>query len=250
MFKFLEKLTNRNTLYYPGCMTKYVLKDKEEQYKRILERIGVDFIMLKNEELCCGSPVLNAGYKEDFEDIKRKNLEKFKKYGVRKIITNCPACCNMFKKEYGLEAEHISQVVLRNIDKLRDNKNKNDNPNKGTDEEVNKENFNQEIMIEEITYHDSCHLGRHAKIYEEPRKILNSLGIGVIEFDENRERSVCCGAGGGFKNNLPNLANDVAKQVLKKVKTEKLITCCPMCYQHFKDNSGKIKIVEFGDVLI
>ncbi|MFH1209403.1 MAG: (Fe-S)-binding protein [archaeon] len=247
MFKFLEKLTNRNTLYYPGCMTKYVLKDKEEQYKRILERIGVDFIMLKNEELCCGSPVLNAGYKEDFEELKRKNLEKFKKYGVRRIITNCPACCNIFKKEYGLEAEHISQVVLKNIDKIRDNnKIKSNNPN----EEINESKINEEIMTEEITYHDSCHLGRHGKIYEEPRGVLKNLGIDVKEFDENRERSVCCGAGGGFKNNLPNLANDVAKDVLKKVKTEKLITCCPMCYQHFKDNSGKIKVVEFGDVLV
>lgn len=256
MFKFIEKLVNRNTLYYPGCMTKFVLKDKEEQYKKILEKMGVDFIMLKNEELCCGSPVLNSGYKEDFEEIKRKNLEKFKKYGIRKIITNCPACCNMFKKEYGLEAEHISQTILKNIDVFKYKNGKiteNDtDKNLDRDKDQNKDqNTDQDIVneIEGITYHDSCHLGRHGKIYEEPRDVLRNIGFDIKEFDENRERGICCGAGGGLKNNFPALSNNIAKDVLKQVKTKKLITCCPMCYQHFKDNNSDIVLLELGDVL-
>ncbi|MBU2634537.1 MAG: (Fe-S)-binding protein [Nanoarchaeota archaeon] len=226
MFKFLEKLTNRNVLYFPGCMTKYVLKDKEDNYKKILKKIGVDFIMLKDEEFCCGSPVLNAGYKEDFENLKEKNLEKFKKFGVGEIITNCPACYNMLKDNYNLKVKHISQVILENI-------------------EVFKKKFD-----EDITYHDSCHLGRQGKIFEEPRDALKAIGFEIKEFKNNREKASCCGAGGGMKNNLPKLANEVANNVLSKVKTEKMITACPMCYQHFKDNSKDVLILELGDVFV
>ena len=228
MFKFFEKLTNRNVLYFPGCMTKYVLKDKEDNYKKILEKIGIEFIMLKDEEFCCGSPVINAGYKEDFKKLKEKNLEKFKKYGVGKIITNCPACYNILKDEYKLNVKHISQVILENIDKF-------------------KKRFD-----EEMTYHDSCHLGRYGSIYEEPREILKAIGINIKEFENNREKSDCCGAGGGMKNNMPNLSNQIAKDLLNKVKTKKLITGCPMCYQHFKENSKNkdVVVMELGEVFV
>ena len=96
----LDKLLGGNTLYYPGCMTKFVLKDIESNYEKILRKSGIDFIKLKDLEVCCGSPVLNAGYDNDFKTLAMKNLDVFKKHGIKKIITSCPACYKTFHKDY------------------------------------------------------------------------------------------------------------------------------------------------------
>jgi len=94
-----------NILYYPGCLTNFYLKDIKSNYKKILEKI-CDIIELPDMN-CCGSPVLNAGYEKDFEELKRKNIETLKKHKVKEIITNCPACFYTFKRVYQIEKEGI-----------------------------------------------------------------------------------------------------------------------------------------------
>ena len=83
---FLKKIsrifTGSNTLYYPGCLTKFALPEIYENYKKILNSLNIDFITLNDEELCCGSPVLNAGYKDDFYELKEKNYAFFKKFRI------------------------------------------------------------------------------------------------------------------------------------------------------------------------
>lgn len=223
--KILEKLRFGNTLYYPGCLTHFVLPKIESNYKKILKELRIDFIFLP-EFNCCGSPVKHAGYKKDFEQLKERNLLFFKKYGVTKIITNCPACYRVLS-DYGLNAEHITQTVWKNIKKIK-------TKHKGR-----------------ITYHDPCHLGRHSNVYEEPRDILKHLGFTVVELPSCKERSFCCGGGAGLKSNYPAMSNDIAKRILSQVSTKKLITPCPLCYKHFKENAPKdLEVLEFSEVLI
>lgn len=223
---FFEKLTSTNTLYYPGCLTKMALPEIQENYKKILNNLKISYIMISDEELCCGSPVHKAGYNEDFSDLIEKNKAIFKKYGVKKIITNCPGCFNTFRDMYGIEVEHMTQVIWKNIRKL------------------NLKSFEGE----KITYHDPCHLGRYSGIYEEPRLILKELGFDLKEFKQNRENALCCGAGGGLKTNAPKLANKIAKIRLKDVKN-KVITCCPLCYLNLKENSDQ-QVLELSEVLV
>ena len=109
--RLLEKLSGSNTLYYPGCVTRYALPDIQAEYETLLRRAGIDFIMLPGETLCCGSPVKRAGYPADFAELKAKNLEIFARFSVRKIITNCPGCYHTLKHDYGLEAFHVSQAL-------------------------------------------------------------------------------------------------------------------------------------------
>jgi len=226
MFKaLLDKLGGGNTLYYPGCMTKFALKDKQKQYEEILKSLGVEYIKLPDVELCCGIPVLNAGYVEEFEELKRRNLEVFREYGVKKVITNCPGCYHTLKNEYGLEAEHITQVLERNISKLK------------ADQD------------EEVTYHDPCHLGRWSGVYEEPRKVLEKKGFKVRELPYSRGDSMCCGGGGGLRQNDRRTSDKVACNVLGKVKTKKLVTACPMCYYHFRENAGDVEVLDYGDAV-
>lgn len=223
-----------NTLYYPGCMTKFVLKQELENYKKILERLGISFTML-NEEICCGSPVLNAGYEKDAIKLARKNLEIFRKYNIKKIITNCPACFKFFKEDYkkmlpewDIEVEHVINIILERLDK--------------------KPGLIKNKAEEDIVYHDPCHLGRHMKVYEEPRIILSMLGYNVRDMTNNRENSLCCGGGGGLKANNTKLANSIAKEVVRQAEelgVKKIITTCPLCFANLAENSD-IKVEEFS----
>lgn len=225
MFRgFFSRFTG-NTLYYPGCLTHFVLPEVEENYKKLLSLLGVDFIFVQ-EFNCCGSPAKNAGYMKDFDDLKARNMQLLKKYNVRKIITSCPACYKVFGENYPVEVEHITTVVAKNLKKVKAQHN------------------------ESITYHDPCHLGRHSGIFEEPRVILKYVGFEVEELPENRKSSRCCGAGGGLKGNYPRLADDIAKGLLKDVKTKKLVTTCPMCYVHFKENAPGLEVLELSEVLL
>jgi len=224
----LEKLSGSNTLYYPGCVTRYALPDIQAGYEALLRRAGIDFIMLPGETLCCGSPVKRAGYLDEFEDLKAKNLEVFARFSVRKVITNCPGCYHTLEHDYGLDAIHISQALAG----LRPD---------GQSEEA--------AATEEITYHDPCHLGRWSGVYDEPRRLLATAGWRVAELPDNREQSLCCGAGGGLKSNFPELADAIACQRLEMVENGRLCTTCPLCYAHFKENADGIEVLEFSQAL-
>jgi len=222
-----------NILYYPGCLTKFVLKQEAENYKKILEKIGVDFIMLP-DELCCGSPVLNAGYEQDARKLARKNLEIFKKHNIGKIITNCPACYKTFTNygemlpDWNIKAEHITITILEYL------KNKNIK-------------FN---IYRKATYHDPCHLGRHSGIYQEPREILERLGYEIIEMKNNKKEAFCCGGGAGLKANNPKLADKISRERIKQAKAigvDKIITTCPLCFSHLEENSDTKKILTNSD---
>lgn len=226
MFKGLfDGLKGGNTLYYPGCITKFVLKDKQEKYEKLLKKLGVEYIKLSDVELCCGIPVLNAGYVEDFEELKKKNLAVFKEYDIKRVITNCPGCYHTLKNEYGLEAEHITQLLARKSGKL------------GT------------TKSGEITYHDPCHLGRWSGVYDEPRRVLEKKGFKVMELQYNKEKSMCCGGGGGLRQNDRKTSDEVARNVLKQVKTKRLVTACPMCYYHLRENAGDVEVLDYADAM-
>jgi len=238
-----DKMLGGNVLYYPGCMTKFVLKDLEKNYEIILRKCGVDFIKLKDLEVCCGSPVRSAGYLENFKTLAKKNFKIFKDHGVKKIITNCPACFNMFKckypevlKDFDIEVEHVTQTISEAIKNGKLKLKKNRKPKK-------------------VTYHDPCHLGRYCGVYEEPREILKALGYKLVEMKFNKENAFCCGGGGGLKSNYPELSEEVTKMRIKhakEVKTDTIVTTCPMCFSCL-DKIGKksnIKTVELSSLIV
>lgn len=233
--KIISKLLRTNVLYYPGCLTKFVLPDIQKKYEKILSNINISFIKLKDVEACCGSPVLNSGYFKDFEKIANENYNTFVRHGIKKIITNCPACFHIFKNEYpetvknwDIKVEHITQTINKNISKIKPGK------------------------PEYVTYHDPCHLGRKSKVYNEPRGIIKKSGKKIIEMKLNKGNSFCCGGGGGVKSNFNELSNSIAKERIKQAEEKEvntIITSCPMCYLNLKENSNKIKVKEMSEVI-
>ncbi|MCK5699171.1 MAG: (Fe-S)-binding protein [Candidatus Aenigmarchaeota archaeon] len=135
----------------------------------------------------------------------------------------------MLKTQYNVEVIHTTQLIAENLKKLNLNNN-------------NKET---------ITYHDPCHLGRHSGIYDEPRAIITSMGYTIKELPKNRQQSLCCGGGAGLRTNYKDLSDAVAKNILDVVTTKRIVTCCPLCYAHLKENAKntKIEIIELSELI-
>jgi len=231
--RIVRKVFSNKTLFYPGCLNKTLCPEINENYKEILKKLGVEFILI-DELGCSGSPLLDLGYTAEFDTLKQKNLEIFDKYGVSRIIVGSPEGLKVFKQDYGLEKRgikvmHIYEIIAQKLDKIKDKFNHGGAP--------------------KVTYHDSSYLGRYCGIYDEPRKIIIAAGYGLEEFNKKREHSESCGASGGVKANFPVIASDMAKEVLKKCQTEVLVTGSPSCYLHLKDHSKDIKIVEVSHLI-
>jgi len=215
------------TLYYPGCIAKIRLKHVAENYEMILNQLGVNFVTIKDLELCCGLPVLQAGYRDEFNEIMDRNREIFENQKIGKITTSCPNCLRIFQQEYGIKTEHITQTIYKNMHKLSKNHNG-----------------------EKINYHDPCSLGRKSGIYDEPREILKKVGFEVEEMEQSRKQAMCCGAGGLLKANSPRVADRIAALRLAQASEKKLVTTCPLCYMHLKQNAKGIEVLELSEVLL
>ena len=210
------------TLYYPGCVTHCKLPEVEEKYKEILMKLNINYVVL-NDLKCCGVPLLNAGYRKDFEELKDENFKILKKNKIKRVIVNCPECYHFFKEEYGLKVVHITQLLAKNKEKIKAGEEK------------------------EAFYHDPCYFARYSNVTEEPRSVLEKANVKGKELPKNRKNTLCCGAGGNMKVNVPEQANKVAKLRLSKV--DKLITQCPHCYVHFLENAEDKEIVDLSEVI-
>lgn len=208
------------TLYFPGCVTKYKLKEIKENYLDILEELGYKVITLDNE-FCCGLPALNNGYNEDFNRLRHENMKLFEKHGISNIITNCPACAYMFKENYNIPTKHITELI----------------PEQDVTEDRG-----------EISYHDPCHLARKCDITEQPRKLIKSLGFKIIDNINQGKETSCCGTG-HIDSDKP-LCKKIAEQRLKDFKTKRIITTCPLCYKHLKENNDEKEIIELSEIIM
>lgn len=233
-----DKLLKPNVLYYPGCLTKHVYKNLMKNYEDVLRRIGIKFIDIE-ELVCCGSPVKNAGYVQQFKVLVRKNFEILRKYNVGKIIFNCPGCYYTFKfeypkivKEWNLSCEHITQTICKAID---EGKVKLYKKGKG-----------------KVTYHDPCYLGRYCGVYEEPRRIIKWLGYDLVEMEENREKAFCCGGGGGVRANYLPLSKQISSERIEqalRTKAKILVSTCPLCVASLAEEN-RIKVLDISELIL
>jgi heterodisulfide reductase subunit D len=226
-------------LYYPGCLTKGVLKEQFENYKEIFNKLGIDFILLSDVEVCCGLPVLNSGHRKDARRLAKKNFDIFKKNGIRKIVTNCPSCYHAFKdvyptmvRDWNLEVEHATVTVLNALKKKKI------------------KFVGEEEEREIVAYHDPCHLGRYGGIFDEPREVIEMLGGKIIGSPRSKRESICCGAGGGVRANFPELAKAIAKKKAEFIHEDigKIISPCGLCYANIKH--GTDKSTEFSNFVL
>jgi len=204
-----------------GCMGAYDPGGRETvaALAQIMRHLRITFGVLKKER-CTGDPARRMGNDLAFGELAQKNLEMLAQSKVKKLISICPHCVRTIStdwKEYG-EAppiEHHSEFLARHLPGL---------PKNGAHGET-------------IAYHDPCYLGRYRNVYDEPRDVISAFGK-VVNPERSRERSFCCGAGGG----LAFLGEEHGKRVSVE-RAEQLVAtgagvvgvACPFCNTMFRD---------------
>lgn len=224
--KQLSEVGHTEWLLWVGCSGALVDRNIEatKALAHVLTAGGIDFAVLGLEEGCCGDPARRMGNELQFQLMAQKNIETFKKYGVKKIIVQCAHGFEVFKNEYphfGGEYQvfHSSEIIKVLLKKGRI--------------ELSRVNENT------VTYHDPCYLGRYNGIFEPPREILKSTpGLIVREMKKSRQNSFCCGGGGGHAWMDEPVGERINQMRLKQAiesSAEIVATSCPFCLQMFDD---------------
>lgn len=215
-------------LFWVGCAGAFDDRYKKVAgaFAKILTYLDIHYAVLGKEETCTGDPARRAGNEMLYQMQAMQNIEVFKMYEVKKIITICPHCYNIFKNDYpdlGGEYEVINYVQF-------------------IDEQIKEGKLiiKKDVLGKaSITFHDPCYLGRANNIYNEPRSILHSISPNVVEMERNKSFALCCGAGGAqyFKE-----AEKGEKEVFLertedalKTRAEIIATACPFCMTMMTD---------------
>ncbi|WML54899.1 (Fe-S)-binding protein [Neobacillus sp. PS3-12] len=215
-------------LFFVGSMGSYDNRSQKvaQSLAHVLNLAGVKFAVLGNDEKNSGDTPRRIGNEFLFQELANANIEAFKKYDVKKIITIDPHAFNTLKNEYpefGLEAEvyHHTQLLAQLI---KEGKLTPKNP-----------------VNEVISFHDSCYLGRYNEVYDAPREILKSIpGVQLVEAERNRENAMCCGAGGGrmwMEENAGTRINVARTEQLLAVNPTMIGSGCPYCLTMISDGT-------------
>ena len=257
-------------LFFTGC--KYAedpdLRQKARFAAKLLQDKGMDLGYLGEQDFCCGEILYSMGYKAEFEQAAKANMETLQKAGVTEIVTPCADCYHAFKRLYAelgltIRVRHITEVIAELLDEQ-------------------KLTFTKPIN-KTVTYHDPCKLGRQGEpyipwegeekkilnqvhtweprrprnmgndgVYDAPRAILAAIpGLKLEEMERIREYSWCCGHGGGVDVTLPQFSQFTAEERIKEAKATKadaLVTACPNCYDQLAKQNG-MEIVDILDLV-
>ncbi len=224
--KFVQKLElpvfdgSQEYCLWLGCMGGYDPKGREiiADFVRVMRYLGTSFGVLRKEK-CTGDPVRRLGNDLMFQQLAEANLDTMGQNKVKKIVSICPHCVRTIQedwKEYGTPPaiEHHSEFLARHLEQLPAIQSK-----------------------ESIVFHDPCYLGRYRNVYDEPRAVVASAGT-LVEAPRHRERSFCCGAGGGLAflgEERGDRVSSVRADELASTGATTVGTACPFCNTMFRD---------------
>ncbi|MDH5474745.1 MAG: heterodisulfide reductase-related iron-sulfur binding cluster [Cyclobacteriaceae bacterium] len=191
----------------------------------VMNKIGVDFGLLFDGEKNSGNDIRRVGEEGLYEMLAEDNIETFSSAKFKEIFTTDPHSYNTIKNEYpefGGEYSifHYTGLLLRL-------------------HEEGKLNFTKKLNYK-VTYHDPCYLGRYNGETEAPRKLLEAMGVELVEMPRNKENSFCCGAGGGRvwmdDSKMEARPSEIRiKEAISLGNADHFIVCCPKDYSMFSD---------------
>ncbi|HCC56304.1 MAG TPA: [Fe-S]-binding protein [Solibacterales bacterium] len=225
--KFIEKAElpiydgSQEYCLWLGCMGAYDPQGRETilALVRVMRHCGVTFGVLRKER-CNGDPARRLGNDLLFSTLAEGNIETLNAAKPKKLLSICPHCVRTIGTDWrelgaNFVIEHHSELLARLEPKLP--------------------RFTG--PKEKVVYHDPCYLGRYRNIYDEPRAVV-SAGAKLAEAPRNRERSFCCGAGGGqmfLGEEKGRRINVTRAEELVKTGAGTIAAACPFCQTMFRD---------------
>jgi heterodisulfide reductase subunit D len=228
-------------VYFVGCVSSFfpMVQKIPQNFVQIMDKGGVDFTILGEGEWCCGFPLIGAGMSRELEKLKVHNLDKIKEVGAKIMVFSCPSCYRTWKELYDTDVEllHSSHLLERLIKEKK-------------------------IPLKElnltVTYHDPCDLGRNSGVYEPPREVLRMIpGVKLVELENNREKTVCCGGGGNVEMVDPELSARIAQKKIDEIQNtgaDIIVTSCQQCVRTISTRARKqgikLKVMDLTEIVM
>jgi heterodisulfide reductase subunit D len=225
----LKKLGSGNAtmLLFAGCSA-----DRESgrpgaiALAKLMQEAGEDFVILGDEEKCCGLYAYDLGFRREYDRLENENLDAIKEAGIRKVVVACGSCQRIWR-QYAKKAQP-QIAVLHGVEYVEDLV------------KTGRLKFSKTVP-KKVTYHDSCHLGRGCGVYLAPRAILRSIpGVELVEMERNQRWAWCCGGGGGVAEAYPELAQWNAQDRMREAAdtgAELVLTSSALCQRSFSNFS-------------
>jgi len=217
-----------------------------EDLCKLLDRCGIDFGVLGDDERCCGDPARVLGDERLFQEIATAQVEALKSREFSLILTSCPHCYNVLKNEYpqfggNFQVVHHSEFLHEML--------------------WGGELLPKLGLARKIVYHDPCYLGRYQRQFDAPREVLRTLpGTTVVEMKDSRDRSFCCGAGGGHYwmdlHDTTDRVNNLRVKQAEAAGADTIVTACAYCKQMLddavkaRDLDDKLEVIDIACLVL
>ncbi len=225
-----RKSQNPEFILFIGCVGRFFELDSIQKTLQLLDYLKLNYTVV--DEVCCGSFYEVMGLQIDYQLVE-KNLLQFKESKTDKIITICPRCFITLKNIPEIAESFQIEHIFSLLDRFSFNK----------------------LVNTRIGYHDPCDLGRHAGVYDIPRRIIRQISSDLVEFDFSKEHSMCCGAGGGLRGVYLKTSINIAREKINRAllsDMQVLLTECPSCLHNLrnaKKSKDNIKIFSVSEFL-
>ena len=224
---------SQKTLYFAGCMSHLTPKITRSMTK-IFKLANENFEFLDADgSICCGRPMMLTGKINEAKALITKNTELIKKSGAKKLVLSCPICYKVFKEEYqldGIEILHHTQYI---------------------NELIENDKLNIDRSDKRYAYHDPCELGRAFGIYDEPRNVIDNIGL-LTQGKSDRDMSACCGGSIGSLTMSMEERDEITKNSIRDLtlnQPDEIVTACPLCLKTFARLSP-IEVKDIAEIVV
>ena len=227
-YKIMLNAHSQKTLYFAGCMSHLTPKIIRSM-KKIFEAANENYEFMDAEgSICCGRPMMLTGKVNEAKALIEKNTELIKNSGAKRLVLSCPICYKVFKEEYqleGIEVLHHTQYI---------------------NELVENDQLNIDRSDKRYVYHDPCELGRAFGVYDEPRNVIDNIGL-LTQGKSDKDMSVCCGGSLGSLTMSLEERDEITKNSIKDLtlnQPDEIVTACPLCLKTF----ARLAPIEVKDI--
>lgn len=228
-----ENKSEDKVVYFAGCMSHLTPKITRSMVK-IFEQVKENYEFLDADgSICCGRPMMLTGKVNEAKALIAKNTELIRKSGAKRLVLSCPICYKVFKEEYqleGIEILHHTQYI---------------------NELIENERLSVDRSDKHYVYHDPCELGRAFNVYDEPRNIIDNIGL-LTPPKSDRDMAVCCGGSIASLTMTMEERDEITANSIKDLMTnhpEEIVTACPLCQKTFARKSP-IAVKDIAEIVV